>query len=418
MSAFRLAGLFLIVLLCGCTAGVDVQPMLRDFDAYESGLREAAAGVEAIEVLEAGKSKRDEAGALVERGKESQALPLAEKALADAELALEIQRMNEADHRAEKCRLAVEQARAKWSEAVYVLNQTMEFVGKTKVSESAPQAELGKLELPASVLMPDSFPPSSVEAVSEQWSAWSGEAVERKIAAPDLENAFRESQDRARAQKTAAADVDHHKYLAARAVQMLECRVRKQEYERQCLEATRLAGEYSEARAEALRATLDLERDLQSNLRRELDEFRAEAKTRQDELYDALHQMEGQFASIRRDARGTIVSLADILFDFDKATLRREVEFNLVKIATILNQFPEMKIHIEGHTDDVGSDEYNLGLSQKRAQAVFDFMASQDVDENRMTSEGYGETRPVADNESEQGRQQNRRVDLVIRDEP
>jgi len=149
-----------------------------------------------------------------------------------------------------------------------------------------------------------------------------------------------------------------------------------------------------------------------------LDQLRAEAKTRQDELYNALSQMEGKFASIRRDARGTIVSLADILFDFDKATLRRDVEFNLVKIATILNQFGEMKVLVEGHTDSVGSEEYNLGLSKRRAQAVYDFLVTQGVTASRMTWDGYGESRPVADNDTEEGRQKNRRVDLVIQDAP
>jgi outer membrane protein OmpA-like peptidoglycan-associated protein len=126
--------------------------------------------------------------------------------------------------------------------------------------------------------------------------------------------------------------------------------------------------------------------------------------------------MEGKFATIRQDARGTIVSLADILFDFDKATLRRDVEFNLVKIATILNQFGEMSVLVEGHTDAIGTDEYNLGLSKKRAQAVSDFLASQGVDAKRLSWEGYGKTRPVADNDTDEGRQKNRRVDLVIQD--
>ena len=126
--------------------------------------------------------------------------------------------------------------------------------------------------------------------------------------------------------------------------------------------------------------------------------------------------MEGKFASIHREARGTIVSLADILFDFNKATLRRNVEFNLVKISTILNQFGEMGILIEGHTDSIGTEEYNLDLSRRRARAVFEFLVSQGVDENRLSSEGYGESRPVADNSTDEGRQKNRRVDLVIQD--
>jgi outer membrane protein OmpA-like peptidoglycan-associated protein len=206
--------------------------------------------------------------------------------------------------------------------------------------------------------------------------------------------------------------------VASRAVQALECRVRSGVNEQVCLDATQQIAAYGDAREGAMRATLELERTLQADLQKDLDQLRAEAKTRQDELYNALSQMEGKFASIHRDARGTIVSLADILFDFDKATLRREVEFNLVKIATILNQFGEMSILIEGHTDAVGTDEYNLGLSQRRAEAVRVFLVSQGVTETRLSAAGYGESRPVADNETAEGRQKNRRVDLVIQDAP
>jgi outer membrane protein OmpA-like peptidoglycan-associated protein len=201
-------------------------------------------------------------------------------------------------------------------------------------------------------------------------------------------------------------------------VQTLECRVRTGVSEGVCVSATRRMSEYADAREGALRATLELERTLQADLRRDLDQLRAEARDRQDELYDALSQMQGKFASIHRDARGTIVSLADILFDFNQATLRRDVEFNLVKIATILNQFGEMKVLVEGHTDSIGTEEYNLTLSQKRAQAVSDFLISQDVDASRLSAEGYGESRPVADNDTDEGRQKNRRVDLVIQDAP
>jgi outer membrane protein OmpA-like peptidoglycan-associated protein len=251
--------------------------------------------------------------------------------------------------------------------------------------------------------------------ISAQWSAWHKSAGEYQVAAADLEGAYQKSSYMAK--ETEVKDA-HDRYLAARAVQSLECRVRGEASERVCAEATVQMAAYGDAREGALRATLELERSLQDDLRRDLNELRAEAKTRQDELFGALSQMEGKFASIRRDARGTIVSLADILFDFDKATLKRDVEFNLVKIATILNQFGEMKVLIEGHTDSIGSDEYNLGLSKRRAQAVYDFLVSQDVKADRLSWEGYGESRPVADNSTDEGRQKNRRVDLVIQDAP
>ena len=85
-----------------------------------------------------------------------------------------------------------------------------------------------------------------------------------------------------------------------------------------------------------------------------------------------------------------------------------------MRVATILNQFPEMKIRVEGHTDNIGRAEYNLELSQRRAQAVHDFLDAQGVAAARMSVEGFGLTRPVADNDTPEGRQRNRRVDLVI----
>jgi outer membrane protein OmpA-like peptidoglycan-associated protein len=238
------------------------------------------------------------------------------------------------------------------------------------------------------------------------------------VASADIESAYQRAVDMTKAEKVDAATTAHATYLANRAVQSLECRVRATANEHVCSDATMQTAALGDARVETLRAALDLERGLKDNLKTELDKLRAESKSRQDELYGALSSMEGKFASIRRDARGTIVSLADILFDFDKATLRRDVEFNLVKIATILNQFPEMKVAVEGHTDAVGSDEYNLGLSKRRAQAVLEFLSGQGVKGERLSSEGYGETRPVADNDTDEGRQKNRRVDLVIQDAP
>lgn len=320
--------------------------------------------------------------------------------------------------RADKCRLEVEQARTKYSEAVYLLQQTEEFVGQeAELETEEPTAETGT-PLPASTLQPETFPPAAMSDIDAQWQAWRVAANERKVAVGDIESAYKKAVAATQVEKVEAAAVDQSRYLAGRAVQSLEARVREAANEHVCAEATDQMARYGDARAEALQATIELERGLKANLRSELDQARKEAKDRQDELYKSLQQMEGKFASVRRDARGTIVSLADILFDFDKATLRRDVELNLVKIATILNQYPEMKVQIEGHTDAVGTDEYNLGLSQRRAQAVYEFMIAQgDVAQARLNHEGYGESRPVADNDTEEGRQKNRRVDLVILDQ-
>lgn len=420
MKLKSLPALILPALLCACAAGVDVAPLLQEFDEYDGDLQTVSADDQTLTILEQGRRKRVEADSLFTAGKKEDAVLVARRALADARLAREVEAMNAAARRAEKCLVQVEQSRTKWREAIFILEQTEEFVGSTSpVSRinPAPTEEEPKL-LPETTLSPAAFPPATLDTVSGQWKTWRQAAGEQMIVAADLETEFGRSQTAAQGEKVDAATAAHYRYVAARDVQMLECRVRAANSERVCVEATELMSAFGDARAEILAATLDLERGLKNSLRRELEDLRAEAKTRQDELYDALSQMEGRFASIRRDARGTIVSLADILFDFDKATLRREVEFNLVKIATILNQFAEMGIVIEGHTDSIGPEEYNLGLSQRRAQAVFDFLISQGVDESRLSWEGYGETQPVADNDTDEGRQMNRRVDLVIQDAP
>ena len=414
----RYATLILPVLFCAC-ASVDVQPMLRDYDNYDKDLRAVTTDPQAIQTLDKGQAKRAEAGALADQGRTQEAVPMAEQALADARLAVEIDEMNASSRRAATCRLEVEQARVKWSEAVFVLTQTEEFVGKKASLETrAPESAKAEPVLPATTLTPDSFPPATMGNVAAQWSAWRQAATERKVAVGDLESAYQQSTAAPKKGHVNPATVAHHRYLAARAVQSLECRVRADVNEDVCIEATQQTAALGDARVDALRAALELERGLKQSLRDELAQLRKEAKTRQDELYGALSQMEGKFASIRRDARGTIVSLADILFDFDKATLRRDVEFNLVKIATILNQFAEMNVIIEGHTDNIGTDEYNLGLSQRRAQAVDEFLVSQGVTKERLRWEGYGESRPVAENDTDENRQKNRRVDLVIQDKP
>ena len=414
-----LSTLVIPVLMLACAPAVDVQPVLEDFDSYAADLRAVATDPYALEVLAAGDAKRAQSGELLAKGKKQEALPVGEEALADARLAQEVERMRQSAQRADECRLQVEQARTKWSEAVFVLEQTEEFTGsKADFAKRAPVLTEEEEPLPASSLAPDSLTLPDMHEVTAQWGEWQKVVKERGVAAADIEGNYRKSYNLAMAKETKPAEAAHQRYLAWRAAQSLECRARADVNDRVCLEASQTIASYSDARAEALHATLDLERNLQDDLKRDLESLRAEAKTRQDELYNALSQMEGKFASIRRDARGTIVSLADILFDFDKATLRREVEFNLVKIATILNQFGEMKVLIEGHTDSIGTEEYNLDLSKRRARAVYDFLVSQDVAEGRLSYEGYGESRPVTDNDTDENRQKNRRVDLVIQDAP
>jgi outer membrane protein OmpA-like peptidoglycan-associated protein len=106
--------------------------------------------------------------------------------------------------------------------------------------------------------------------------------------------------------------------------------------------------------------------------------------------------------------------MSDVLFDFDKATLKPDAREKLAKLSGIALAYPGLKLAVEGHTDSIGSDEYNLTLSEKRAGAVRDYLVSQGLSEGIVTAQGFGKANPVASNDTNQGRAQNRRVELVV----
>ncbi len=117
---------------------------------------------------------------------------------------------------------------------------------------------------------------------------------------------------------------------------------------------------------------------------------------------------------LTRIKKGLTVRLENIYFDFDKSTLREESFEELNKLKELLNKYPQMKIEISGHTDSKGSDDYNLQLSQGRADAVRQYLVDSGIPEDRIISKGYGETAPLADNDTEEGRQINRRVQFTV----
>ena len=110
---------------------------------------------------------------------------------------------------------------------------------------------------------------------------------------------------------------------------------------------------------------------------------------------------------------GTFV-LKEIFFEFDKSTLLQQSYFELMKLMTLLETYPEMQIEIGGHTDGKGSDGYNLRLSENRAKAVVDFLVSKGIDIKRLKYKGYGKSMPVASNDTDEGRALNRRVEFRI----
>ncbi len=133
-----------------------------------------------------------------------------------------------------------------------------------------------------------------------------------------------------------------------------------------------------------------------------------------EDLSARLQGALSEVADTQNTARGMVVSLPDILFDSNEATLKNDAKIVIAKLAGILLIMPELNLRIEGHTDSTGSPDYNQGLSERRAASVRDFLAGQGIDWQRMMSVGYGLTRPVGDNATSQGRAKNRRVEIVI----
>ncbi|MFI5164374.1 MAG: OmpA family protein, partial [Bacteroidia bacterium] len=111
---------------------------------------------------------------------------------------------------------------------------------------------------------------------------------------------------------------------------------------------------------------------------------------------------------------GNKIVLNNIFFDFDKATLRPESASELERLKKLLTDMPTMKIEISGHTDSKGADDYNLKLSQSRAQSVVDYLIKAGINKTRLAAKGYGKTKPIATNDTEEGRQLNRRTEFEI----
>jgi outer membrane protein OmpA-like peptidoglycan-associated protein len=211
----------------------------------------------------------------------------------------------------------------------------------------------------------------------------------------------------------------------------------KQEAERAAAEAARQKQEADQARAAALAQQQTAEAEAQkasseraaaqaaaeqaardrSAAQADAEKARQAAAQAEAEKSQLRSQLLAQLNSIlqtRDSARGLIVNMSDVLFDTGSFTLKPGAREKLAKISGILLAHPGLTMQIEGHTDSVGSDEFNQTLSERRASSVRDFLADQGVASSSITARGFGKTQPVASNDTAEGRQRNRRVELVV----
>lgn len=142
------------------------------------------------------------------------------------------------------------------------------------------------------------------------------------------------------------------------------------------------------------------------------DSARLDAEAAKKQAEDLQKQIADLNA--KQTDRGIVVTLGDVLFDTGKSDLRGGTNAQLAKLSGFLTKYQDRGVIIEGHTDSVGAEDYNLGLSQRRADSVKAFLVAQGVDSSRVTSVGKGEAYPVGSNDTVTGRQQNRRVEVII----
>lgn len=213
---------------------------------------------------------------------------------------------------------------------------------------------------------------------------------------------------RARSEAELAKDDAERARLEAAASQDAASRA-----ERELAEA-RLRVEQAQTEADKAKAREDLARVEAERARLEAEQ----AKQDKDELQQRLFTSISAILETRREARGLIVSLSDVLFDFNQASLKPGAREKLSKLAGILLAYPgTFHIEVEGHTDAIGSQEYNQKLSEDRAQSVSGYLLNAGITSERIVAvRGFGKLRPVTTNDTPEGRQMNRRVEIVIAD--
>ena len=227
--------------------------------------------------------------------------------------------------------------------------------------------------------------------------------------------------DRARAEETARrqAELDRLTAEAARVAA---------ERDRAAAEAARAAAEAQVQRAQALAAQSERDKAAaeaarsaaeSARLAAEAQAQRAQADAAQADrdraaLRDQLRQQLNTILETRESARGLIVNLSDVLFDTGSANLKTGTREKLAKVAGILLSHPGLKIQVEGHTDSVGEAGYNQHLSENRAGSVRTYLVDQGIAHDAVGTTGFGEANPVASNTTAEGRQQNRRVELIV----
>jgi len=245
-----------------------------------------------------------------------------------------------------------------------------------------------------------------VEQARTEIQTLSQDPLAQQAASGDLEAARKSLQqaELALQQKQPPTVVDHYAYLAKRHAQAGEARA-AEAHSRQ---------EIARANQERDQIILQARNRDAANAQASAEAAKNQAAAAQAQLASAQQQLADLQA--KQTDRGVVVTLGDVLFDTGKSTLKPGAMSSINRLANFLSQNPNTKVLIEGHTDSVGSDDYNIGLSERRARAVATELESRGIADSQIQTLGRGKDMPVASNDTAAGRQQNRRVEIVFSD--
>jgi outer membrane protein OmpA-like peptidoglycan-associated protein len=246
-----------------------------------------------------------------------------------------------------------------------------------------------------------------------------------KQEAADREAAARAQADESARQKALAdAQAADSARRAAESARLAEAEGRRAAEEKAAAQAARANEEAERLRAEQARLTAADQQRLAEQARlmqqqaeqkaQESERLRMQAEQAQQQLRQQLLAQFNLILETRDTARGLIVNMSDVLFDFNKYTLRPAAREKLAKISGIILSHPGLRLEVDGYTDSVGTDAYNMKLSEQRAGAVQTYLTGEGIANDNVSALGFGKDNPVASNDTAAGRQKNRRVELVV----
>jgi outer membrane protein OmpA-like peptidoglycan-associated protein len=320
--------------------------------------------------------------------------------LAEAENAVEIARLAGAD----------KYAADTFQKAVIDLRNAEGFLthgGSRKESETNAR-EAAQMAEDARII---TFRKIQAEQLANERAAAAQREADAQAQAQQAAERARQSAEQARLDQERRAQAEADRLAAERAKHEAEQATAQAMHERAAADAARAAAlaQQQAAQSEAERAKLAAQ---------QAEQQRQQAENEKAQLRERLRQQLSLILETRETARGLIVNISDVLFDFNKYTLKPGAREKMAKVSGILLAYPGLKIQVEGHTDSIGSDEYNQRLSEQRASTVRDYLVAQGVPNPSVTAVGFGKSRPVVSNDTDAGRQQNRRVELVVSGEP